>query len=306
MQVFISYRREDSAGHAGRLYDSLQSHFGSDHVFMDLSDIDSGTNFVDVIQTAIKSSDVVLAVIGKQWLTCSSDGKRRLDLPNDFVRTEIGMALDQAVPVVPVLVQGAGMPLAPSLPESLKRLAAHDAHDLSDERWSYDVGRLIDATEKLAGKRARSQRRALLAAVAAGAVIAAAIAAFFFLREPSTPIALAGNWSAEVTYDWGAKYTERFAFTLDGDAVIGTASFLRVPRGIVDGMLSGDRVVFETRTEEVLGDKTSDVVHHYRGTIAGDTIAFTVQMEGGSSTVPVQFTAKRDAGQPSSSTGPPR
>src|SRR5262245_33656478 len=163
MKVFISYRREDSAGHAGRLHDSLQSHFGADNVFMDLSDIDSGTNFVDVIQTAIKSSDVVLAVIGKQWLTCSSGGKRRLDLPNDFVRTEVGMALQHGVPVIPVLVQGASVPLAPSLPEPLKLLASHDAHDLSDERWSYDVGRLIEATEKLAGKPVRSRRGMLVA-----------------------------------------------------------------------------------------------------------------------------------------------
>src|SRR5262245_23176822 len=167
MKVFISYRREDSAGHAGRLHDSLQSHFGADNVFMDLSDIDSGSNFVDVIQTAIKSSDVVLAVIGKQWLTCSSGGTRRLDLPNDFVRTEIGMALEHARPVIPVLVQGAGMPLAPSLPEPLKRLASHDAHDLSDERWTYDVGRLIDATEKLAGTAGQSRRKPLVAALVA-------------------------------------------------------------------------------------------------------------------------------------------
>ena len=55
------------------------------------------------------------------------------------------------MPVIPVLVQDAGVPLAPSLPEPLKRLAALDAHDLSDERWSYDIGRLINATEKLAG-----------------------------------------------------------------------------------------------------------------------------------------------------------
>jgi len=306
MQVFISYRREDSAGHAGRLHDSLRSHFGADHVFMDLSDIDSGTNFVEVIQGAIRSSDVVLAVIGKQWLTCSSGGTRRLDLPNDFVRTEIGMALEHGVPVIPVLVQGAGMPLAPSLPEPLKRLAVHDAHDVSDERWSYDVGRLIDATEKLAGKTGRSRRRALAGIAAAILVIATGLGAFFSLRTRQAPIALAGNWSADVTYDWGAKYTERFAFTLDGDVVSGTASFLRVPRGIVGGTLNGDRVVFETRTEEVSGDRTSDVVHRYRGTIAGDTITFTMQSEGGSSTVPVQFTAKRDAVSPSSSPDPPR
>jgi hypothetical protein len=293
MKVFISYRREDSAGHAGRLHDSLQSHFGADNVFMDLSDIDSGTNFVDVIRSAIESSDVVLAIIGKQWLTCSSAGKRRLDLPTDFVRTEIGMALEHGVPVIPVLVQGAGMPLAPSLPEPIKLLAAHDAHDLSDERWSYDVGRLIDATEKLAGTPARSKRRPLIATVAACLVIAAAIGAFFFLRSRPAPIALAGNWSAEVIYDWGDKYTERFTFTPDRDGVIGSASFLGVPRGIIDGSLNGDRVAFQTRTEELGGGPS--LVHRYTGTITGDTIAFTMQSEGSSSSVPVRFTAKRES-----------
>jgi hypothetical protein len=306
MKVFISYRREDSSGHAGRLHDSLQSHFGADNVFMDLSDIDSGTNFVDVIQTAIQSSDVILAVIGKQWLTCSSGGTRRLDLPNDFVRTEIGIALEHARPVIPVLVQGAGMPLAPSLPEPLKRLASHDAHDLSDERWTYDVGRLIAATEKLGGSTAQSRRRSLIAALVAVLVIAAAVGAFLFQRARPAPTSLAGNWSAEVTYDWGDKYTERFSFTVDGDAVIGTASFLGVRRGIVDGLVTGDRVEFQTRTEELRGDNTFSVVHRYRGTIATDTIAFTMQSEGGSSSVPVQFNAKRDASPQSSSSGPPR
>src|SRR6185295_19480399 len=123
-----------------------------------------------------------------------------------------------ARPVIPVLVQGAGMPLAPSLPEPLKRLASHDAHDLSDERWTYDVGRLIDATEKLAGTAGRSRRRPLIAALVAILVIAAMAGAFLYQRARPAPIALAGDWSAEVTYDWGDKYTERFVFTVDGDA----------------------------------------------------------------------------------------
>lgn len=295
MRVFISYRREDSAGHAGRLHDSLQSHFGSDNVFMDLSDIDSGTNFVEVIQRAITSSDVVLAIIGKQWLTCSSAGKRRLDLPNDFVRTEIDMALEHGVPVIPVLVQGAGMPLAPSLPEPLKRLAVHDAHDISDERWSYDVDRLIAATEKLAGKAGPSRRRSLAAIAATLLVIATGLGAFFSLRSRQPPGALTGNWSAEVTYDWGDKYTEHFSLSLDDAAVSGSASYLGVPRGIVDGSLNGDRVLFQTRTEEISGDSKAGIVHRYRGTITGDSIAFTMQTEGGSSSVPIQFTARRDA-----------
>ena len=294
MKVFISYRREDSAGHSGRLHDSLQSHFGADNVFMDLSDIDSGQNFVDVIQGAVRSSDVVLAIIGKEWLTCTSGGTRRLDMPNDFVRTEIGIALAHGTPVIPVLVRGASMPPASSLPEPLKLLASHDAHDLSDERWTYDVGRLIDATEKLAGKSAWPRRWPLIAAVV---IITAAIGAFLFVPTRQPEVVLAGEWSAEVTYAWGDKYTERFGFKVDGDQVLGTASFLGVPRGIVDGSLQGARVVFQTRTQEVRGDfdKPAAVSHRYRGTITGDTIAFTMQSEGGSSSVPVEFTARRSA-----------
>lgn len=294
MKVFISYRREDSAGHSGRLHDSLQSHFGADNVFMDLSDIDSGQNFVDVIQGAVRSSDVVLAVIGKEWLTCASGGTRRLDMPNDFVRTEIGIALEHGIPVMPVLVRGAVMPPASSLPEPLKRLASHDAHDVSDERWTYDVGRLIDATEKLAGKSPGPRRWPLIAAALVAAV---AIGAFFFLQVRQPQVVLAGDWSADVTYDWGDKYTERFSFKVDGDAVLGTASFLGVRRGIVDGSLQGERVVFQTRTQEVRGDFDNpvSVAHRYRGTITGDTIAFTMQSEGGSSSVPVEFIATRSA-----------
>jgi TIR domain len=300
VKVFISYRREDSIGHTGRLYDSLQSHFGADRVFMDLSGIDSGQNFVDVIQTAIRSSDVFLAVIGREWLTCAGARGRRLDDPNDFVRTEIATALGSGTPIIPVLVDGTSMPGAASLPDVLKPLSKRDAHELSDERWSYDVGRLIVATEKLAGKTDWWKRRSWLSVAAALVIVAILGGAYFFLgRRAPAPVriapsaSLAGDWVAEVTYSWGAKYTERFRLKIDGNDVLGTASFLGSPRGIVGGSMSGDRVRFETRTQEILGDKTSDVVHSYRGTLSGDGIAFYMQTEGGSSTVPIEFTASR-------------
>jgi hypothetical protein len=322
MKVFISYRRNDSAGHTGRLYDSFLAHFGADGVFMDLSGIDSGQNFVDVIHKAISSSDVLLAVMGKEWLTCTGEGGRRLDDPNDLVRAEIAAALQRGTPVIPVLVDGAEMPGAAALPDALKPLARRDAHELSDERWSYDVARLIEATEKLAGKPARRDRRTWVP-IAAAATIAAILGVGFLAwtqlneRQPARagsdsadatagattgapdaplpPAQLAGEWSAEVTYDWGDKYTERFKFKVDGQDVLGTASFLGSPRGIVEGTLKGDRVLFQIRTQTVIGDwnKPIDVVHRYRGTISGDTIAFYVQTEGGPSTLPVEFTATR-------------
>jgi hypothetical protein len=311
VKVFISYRREDSAGHSGRLYDSLQAHFGADGVFMDLRGIDSGQNFADVIHTAIRSSDVLLAVIGSEWLSCTGTHGRRLDDPHDFVRTEIATAIALGTPIIPVLVDGTSMPRAASLPDLLRPLAKRDAHELSDERWSYDVGHLIAATEKLAGKTGGWKRRPWRALAAALAILAILGGAYFVLRgrqpapglqdtdsyaarvTPAASASLAGDWIAEVTYEWGAKHRERFRFKVDGNDVLGTASFLEVQRGIVNGSLNGDRVLFQTQTQEIAGDKTSDVVHSYRGTLVGDVIRFYMQSEGGSSTAPVEFRAER-------------
>lgn len=303
MKVFISYRRDDSAGHTGRLYDSLEARFGGDNLFHDHSDIDSGQNFVTVIQDAVQASDVLLAVIGREWLTCTAGGGRRLDDPGDLVRTEICTALERGIPVVPVLVDKAIPVSAASLPAPLRPLATLDAHELTDERWTYDVGRLIAAMEKLADAPARPPQRrlALVASLVAAAVIAVSAFVMWPRSGPASstaapvPLVLAGDWSAEVAYEWGAKHTERFALTVDGTEVLGTASFLGVPRGIVTGTLEGDRVSFETKTQEVSGDwsQPRDLVHRYRGRVDGDTIIFSMQTQGGSAQAPVQFTARR-------------
>src|SRR5215472_10121142 len=122
-KIFISYRREDCASQAGRLCDWLDSSFGKDQVFMDVQTIDPGDDFVEAIQTAIGSSDVVIAMIGKNWLTITDGtGRRRLENPDDYVRIEISTALDQNKRVIPVLVQGATMPRSDDLPHLLTRL----------------------------------------------------------------------------------------------------------------------------------------------------------------------------------------
>ena len=147
--IFISYRREDSAGHAGRLFDRLRERFGRDHVFLDVVGIDAGVDFVDTLDKAVGSCDVLLAVIGREWLTCcDKQGGRRLDDPNDFIRAEISAALKRDVRVVPVLVQGAEMPPTDMLPEDLKRLTRRQAVELRDSRWDADVEALIAALER--------------------------------------------------------------------------------------------------------------------------------------------------------------
>jgi len=105
-RIFISYRRDDSGGWAGRLYDRISQHFGRDHVFMDIDTIEPGLDFVEVIEQAVGSCDALLALIGRQWLTLTDDdGQRRLDNPEDFVRLEIAAALVRNIRVIPVLVQ---------------------------------------------------------------------------------------------------------------------------------------------------------------------------------------------------------
>src|SRR5688572_1417339 len=180
MRIFISYRRSDTAGHAGRLYDSLQAHFGRDNVFMDLSAIDSGQDFVDAIDAAVRSCDALVAIIGDEWLTCLDERGRRIDHPADFVRSEIGAALARGIPVFPVLVEGTTMPPADALPEVLKPLAKRQAHELSDRRWSYDVESLINAIEKLGSKRHVWDRRTRLSLAAAIVLLAIGVAVFAY------------------------------------------------------------------------------------------------------------------------------
>jgi hypothetical protein len=143
-RIFLSYRREDSGGWAGRLYDRLSQHFGDEHVFMDVDTIEPGLDFVEVIQHAVQSCDVLLALIGRQWLTVAdATGQPRLANPEDFVRLEIATALARDIRVIPVLVQDAPMPRAIDLPDDLKRLSRRNALEVSDTRFHSDVDRLI-------------------------------------------------------------------------------------------------------------------------------------------------------------------
>ncbi len=134
MKIFISYRRDDSAGYAGRLFDFLAARFGSENVFMDIDTIEPGDDFRKVIANAVQTCDVVLVMIGRQWLTIPGpDGQRRLDDPGDWVRVEVATALaNPNVRVIPVLVRGASMPGEHELPGELRELAWRNALELSD------------------------------------------------------------------------------------------------------------------------------------------------------------------------------
>jgi hypothetical protein len=126
--IFISYRRDDTEGYAGRLFQDLRERFGKDSVFMDVAGIEPGRDFRRVIEQQVASCGVLLAVIGKSWLTVvDQQGQRRLDDAYDFVRLETASALKRDIPVIPVLVQQAEMPRPEQLPEDLKDLAFETA-----------------------------------------------------------------------------------------------------------------------------------------------------------------------------------
>lgn len=150
--IFVSYRRDDAAGHAGRLADRLVEHFGRKRIFVDIDTIEPGEDFVTVIENAVSSCEILIAVMGQKWL--SAGGTGRLDNPNDFVRLEIATALRRDIRVIPVLVQRASMPKPQDLPEDLIKLTRRNAIELTDSRWQTDVDQLINVMEKVLAKRA--------------------------------------------------------------------------------------------------------------------------------------------------------
>ena len=143
-KVFISYRRADSAGYAGRVMDRLDRELGRDLVFMDVDAIPLGTNFSKVPHEEVAKCSVLLAVIGPNWLDARDEqGNRRLNNPNDFVRIEIAAALQRSIPVIPVLLEGARIPKATELPEDLKELSLRNGMEIRHASFQDDMNRLI-------------------------------------------------------------------------------------------------------------------------------------------------------------------
>lgn len=142
-KIFISYRRTDTEGYAGRIYDRLSASFSENQIFMDVSNIKPGDDFVDLIEDAVSSCDVLVALIGRQWLNISDEnGRRRLENPNDFVRLEISAALKRKIKVIPVLLHGASMPHATDLPGDLVPISRRNALEIRHASFNIDVGRL--------------------------------------------------------------------------------------------------------------------------------------------------------------------
>src|SRR5579885_2851705 len=134
-KIFINYRRDDSRADSGRLYDRLKARYPN-RVFRDIGSLEPGVEWQEAIEKVLGSSDAVVVVIGKSWLTVTkSSGTRRLDDPKDTVRQEILTALRRGVRVFPVLVGGARMPSEEELPADLQSLARRNALEITEQDW---------------------------------------------------------------------------------------------------------------------------------------------------------------------------
>jgi hypothetical protein len=149
-KVFLSYRREDSAGHTGRLYDHVVQALGRERVFFDIDSLEPGADFVRAIDEVLTQCAAVVVVIGPRWTEIrDAHGNQRLTDAFDLHRMEIERALLSGVRVIPVLVAAARMPEAHRLPLEIRALAARHAFRLDDARFREDAVRLTAFLDKL-------------------------------------------------------------------------------------------------------------------------------------------------------------
>jgi formylglycine-generating enzyme required for sulfatase activity len=143
-KVFISYRRDDAGHAAGRVHDRLEREFGADLLFMDVDAIPLGVNFTKVLRDEVAKCDVLLALIGPNWLDVrDGKGNRRLDNPADFLRIEIATALQRDIRVIPILLDGARMPKAGQLPKNLEELSVRHGIEVRHASFRSDMDNLI-------------------------------------------------------------------------------------------------------------------------------------------------------------------
>src|SRR6476646_3862195 len=141
--VFISYRREITAGEARALFNELLGKLGKNSVFMDVDSIALGRDFRGALQKTLESCDLMLVLIGRDWADVKDEEVRpRLHNPGDFVRLEIEAALKRDIVVTPILVQGAHMPAPEQLPANIRDLVYRNGFELSHNRWESDFAEM--------------------------------------------------------------------------------------------------------------------------------------------------------------------
>lgn len=149
-KIFLCYRREDTQGFARGIYESLASKYGHEHVFCDIDSTPLGVRYSTWIESRVGQCNVMIVLIGSAWLSAKDHtGQRRLDLSEDWVRQEIETALRRNIPIIPVLVQGAPVPPEDELPPSIADLRGFQSAEVTDTRWAFDIGQLLQGIDNL-------------------------------------------------------------------------------------------------------------------------------------------------------------
>jgi len=296
-RVFISYRRDDAAGYAGRLEEALEQRLGHGSVFRDVLDIAPGADFVEAIRQRLAGAQTVLVLIGPRWAGGDTPGTRRIDDAQDFVHLEVQEALASGAHVIPVLLPGATMPGEAELPAPLQPLARRNAMNLGDTHWGADIDRLV------ASIGVTPPRRIWPWALGAALLAAALVGGWCLLRPTPAPPPDAGDrligvWVAPVRYSWGDRHDERFEFKRHAGQITGTAGYLRHPRAIEKLQIDGLNLHFQTHSQVMMGNETRELTHSYaaelRGQPPNEVLAFRLQSSGGfSSEKPLEFEARR-------------
>ena len=184
MRLFLSYRRGDTAGRTGRLFDGLTQRLGRGSVFQDVASISPGADFEEALVGALARTDASIVVIGSEWASLTgTDGVRRLDRPDDYVRKEVVAALRSGRPVVPVLVGDARMPAADDLPDELRPLLKRQAVAIRDVAWNDDVDGLVRRLRTEVAPRSHRRRLILVTAAVAGLVLVVGLAFALWPRD---------------------------------------------------------------------------------------------------------------------------
>jgi hypothetical protein len=241
---FISYRRQDSAGHAGRLVDRLAARFGSDRVFMDVQDISPGQNFATSIEQTLAKCTHLLAVVGPRWLEIL---KTRAGAGEDLVRHEIAIGVKRGLTVIPVLVGGARMPATEDLPGELAAFGRCQAVEIRDERFDDDCADLVSFLGGGTQTAARMSPRTI-AAAAAAILVVAAVAVYLLRPSPApvasqpapAPLSLSGDWIGQFQKPGQPPYRIRIRLAQTGRLLAGSVIYPTGEGPIVESRIEED------------------------------------------------------------------
>lgn len=279
--IFISYRRNDAGGHAGRLCDHLNAHLGNDKVFMDVEDIQPGQDFVRAIDDTVANCDYLLVLIGPRWLEMMEQSSGRHD---DFVHREILAGLGRGITVIPVLVAGARMPEARRLPSDLAELSRRNAIEIRDDRFDDDVARLIEFLNvpsliKDAKPLPFSRRRVFAGAVVIAVMVVAGI--MFIVGRTDAP-EISGAWMAEMQKPGQPSYRISMTLIQVGSTLRGVVNYPTGDGQIQEGTVDKESLIFSTLHTPQF--ESSPAVIHLIGKIERDSIHLTLTDDAGVAT----------------------